>query len=67
MARPRSVNKSDLERAVAVALAQNLTIREILVEPGSARVIIGAGAQLRHHPVQPFGVRDDGPALIEPM
>ena len=45
MARPRSVNKSDLERAVAVALAQNLTIREILVEPGSARVIIGAGAK----------------------
>ncbi len=25
----------------------------------------GAGTSLRHHPVAPFGIRDDGPELIE--
>jgi putative SOS response-associated peptidase YedK len=33
---------------------------------GSDDIAIGAGAQLRHHPVQRFGIRDDGPDLIEP-
>lgn len=28
---------------------------------------IGAGAQLRHHPVKPFGIKDDGEELIEPF
>ncbi|SDE93524.1 SOS response associated peptidase (SRAP) [Rhodobacter capsulatus] len=28
---------------------------------------LGAGAMLAHHPVAPFGLRDDGPELIEAM
>ncbi|MEI4487205.1 SOS response-associated peptidase [Frigidibacter sp. MR17.14] len=28
---------------------------------------LGAGARLRHHPVARFGIRDDGPELIEPI
>lgn len=28
---------------------------------------LGAGALLRHHPVHPFGIADDGPELIEPV
>lgn len=32
---------------------------------GSEDLSIGAGARVRHHPVRPFGVRDDGEALLE--
>lgn len=32
---------------------------------GSDDLLIGAGARLRHHPVAPFGLHDDGPVLIE--
>lgn len=34
---------------------------------GSDDLDIGAGAQLRHFPVAPFGMQDDGPELIEPF
>lgn len=34
---------------------------------GSDDLTIGADARLRHHPVAPFGIRDDGPELIEPF
>ncbi|QYK42823.1 MAG: SOS response-associated peptidase [Paracoccaceae bacterium] len=33
---------------------------------GTDDLDIGAGARLRHHPVRPFGIADDGPDLIEP-
>lgn len=32
---------------------------------GSTDLDIGAGAQVRHHPVRPFGIRDEGERLIE--
>ena len=32
---------------------------------GASDPEIGAGASLRHHPVAPFGIREDGPELIE--
>lgn len=28
---------------------------------------LGSGAQLRHHPVRPFAIADEGPELIEPI
>lgn len=34
---------------------------------GSEDPGLGAGAMLRHHPVARFGLRDDGPELIEPL
>lgn len=34
---------------------------------GSEDLALGAGALLRHHPVRPFGLNDDGPELIEPV
>ncbi len=34
---------------------------------GSDDLGIGAGTKLRHHPVAPFGLRDDGPELVEPV
>lgn len=34
---------------------------------GSTDPEIGAGAQVRHHPVKPFGIKVDGPDLIEPI
>lgn len=34
---------------------------------GSDDLTLGAGARLRHHPVAPFGLSDDGPELIEAM
>ena len=33
---------------------------------GSDDLEIGAGARLRHHPVRPFGIADEGADLIEP-
>jgi putative SOS response-associated peptidase YedK len=33
---------------------------------GTEAPAIGAGAQLRHHPVHRFAIHDDGPDLIEP-
>jgi len=33
---------------------------------GSDRTELGAGYQVKHHPVAPFGLRDEGEALIEP-
>lgn len=32
---------------------------------GSTDKEIGAGARVRHHPVAPFGIKDEGPELIE--
>lgn len=32
---------------------------------GSDDLSIGAGARVKHHPVAPFGIKDDGPDLIE--
>ncbi|MDF2141730.1 SOS response-associated peptidase [Paenirhodobacter sp. CAU 1674] len=32
---------------------------------GSDDVTLGAGARLEHYPVRPFGMRDEGPELIE--
>lgn len=34
---------------------------------GSDNPALGAEAMLRHHPVARFGLRDDGPELIEPL
>ncbi|MDQ2065575.1 SOS response-associated peptidase [Xinfangfangia sp. CPCC 101601] len=34
---------------------------------GSEEPDLGAEVKLRHHPVQPFGLLDDGPELIEPF
>ena len=34
---------------------------------GSDDLEIGAGARLRHHPVRPFGIADEGADLIEPV
>jgi putative SOS response-associated peptidase YedK len=33
---------------------------------GSDDLLIGAGVEIRHHPVRKFGPKDDGPELIEP-
>ena len=32
---------------------------------GSDDLTLGVGARLRHHPVRPFGIEDDGPVLID--
>ena len=34
---------------------------------GSIDKDIGAGAQVKHHPVRPFGIKDDGPEMIDPI
>lgn len=34
---------------------------------GSDDLEIGVGARLRHHPVRPFGIANEGPELIEPF
>lgn len=34
---------------------------------GSEDLQIGAEAHLSHHPVSPFGIKDEGPGLIEPF
>ncbi len=34
---------------------------------GSEDLGLGAGARLRHYPVQSFGIADEGWALIEPI
>ena len=34
---------------------------------GSNDTGLGAGVPLRHYPVAPFGIADDGPELIEPI
>lgn len=33
---------------------------------GSEDLDLGAGYQVRHHPVAPFGVKDEGETLVEP-
>jgi putative SOS response-associated peptidase YedK len=77
---PFEANWRNILTCTIVTRAANASVRDVhdrmpvILDPveqeawlsGSDDTDIGAGAQLRHHPVHRFGIRDDGPKLIDP-
>ncbi|WP_323009513.1 SOS response-associated peptidase [Paracoccus sp. (in: a-proteobacteria)] len=61
--RPANATVSDIHTRMPVIL--NADERDAWLA-GSEDPEIGAGAQLRHHPVAKFGPTSDGPEMIEP-
>lgn len=45
----------------------NFDEQEAWLEGADEVETLGTGARLAHHAVTPFGLRDDGPELVEPM
>lgn len=63
LTRPANADVSDVHHRMPVILSQ--TERDDWMA-GNHDLTIGEGARLAHYEVSPFGIKDDGPDLIEP-
>ncbi|GLP88520.1 hypothetical protein GCM10007921_40830 [Tritonibacter mobilis] len=65
MTRAANLDVADIHHRMPVIL--NLDERELWLSDSDQVQDLGSDVRLQHHQVRSFGVRDDGPELIEPF